>query len=135
MKNPSKAILIMIGASVIVGLGVWAVPIKTYESSFSDSLRADFDLGTGRVEHEQIDELLRTRRIGFVDGTMWSGAANGADYTDLRIDLNSVNSKDLIDELIRKGMIGGNPTWFVNDVKIETANQMQATGVPPTPDP
>jgi hypothetical protein len=103
-------------------LGCDRESVDTYKSSFKDSLRAEFPLGTGRVEHQRIDEYLRMRRIGFVDGTMWSGTENGADYTDLRLDLKKVDPYDLIDELMDQKMIGGTPTWFINDAEIKITN-------------
>lgn len=53
---------------------------------------------------------------------MWSGTENGADYTDLRLDLKKVDPYDLIDELMDQKMIGGTPTWFINDAEIKITN-------------
>jgi len=112
---------------VCVMVGCNPDPVETYESGFSDSVRAEFDLGTGRVDHQRIDRLLRTKKIGFIDGTLWSGSSNEADYTELRIDLKTLNPEELIDELISEKMIGGDPTWFVNDVEINIPSQVPAT--------
>ena len=120
MKAPYSHLFLVFICCLLLGCDRGSV--DDYESSFNDSLRAEFPLGTGRVEHQRIDEYLRMRRIGFVDGTMWSGAENGADYTGLRLDLKKVDPYDLIDELMGQKMIGGTPTWFVNDAEIKTSN-------------
>ena len=94
---------------------------------FSDSIRAEFELGTGHVEHRRIDELLRSERIGFVDGTMWSGPSKGADYTEIRVNFKSTDPGDLIRKLLDQKLIAGDTTWFVNGVEFKTSQQDEET--------
>jgi len=126
VSSTHNALFLACLACLLVGCKRGAV--NRYELGFSDSIRAEFELGAGHVEHWKIDQLLRARSIGFVDGTMWSGSPSGADYTDLRVDLKLLNPTDLVNELESQNLILGNPIWFVNDVELKIARRAEQVG-------
>jgi hypothetical protein len=115
MISPQIA-LILVGL-VFLSMACDRRAAAPYEHRFTDSIRAEFELGTGYVDHQTIDGFLRQEGIGFVDGTMWSGSPSGADYTEIRVDLNTVKPDDLIRDLLNRKLIAGDPNWFLNDAE------------------
>ena len=98
---------------------------SSYEQGFGDLVRAEFELGTGYVAHQKIDDYLRAERIGFVNGTMRSGSSLGADYTELAVDLTRTDANTLIAYIQSQKWMAGNPEWFVNDAHFKPTNQSE----------
>lgn len=121
-----KFVIIFVGL-VCLSQGCDRRAVVPYEARFTDSLRAEFELGTGYVDHKTIDEFLRKEGIGFVDGTMWSGSPSGADYTEIRVDLNTVKPDDLIHDLLNRKLIEGDSHWFINDVEFMPTISSEST--------